>query len=226
MRALFARLERGAGAPETVVLVGEPGTGKEILARGMHAVGPRQDGPFVVLRCGGVMSALIERELFGGGAGPGLFEQARGGTLLIDDLGALPLDLQPRLLSALDARTGGAPTPRVIGGTRRSLRGRVADGTIREDLVRRLAIHEVRVPALRDRKDDIPALVEHFLGLRSPPRKIGDLPPHTMEMLVAHDWPANVRELRSTVARIAVFSELPGARGPAPAPRPPAPLDD
>ena len=220
MRALFARLERAAGAPETVVLIGEPGTGKEILARGVHAAGPRQDGPFQVLRCGGVAPALIKRELFGadgavqGADGAGLFEQARGGTLLIDDLGELPLELQPRLLAALDARAGGAPAPRVVGGTRRSLRGRLAEGSLREDLHRRLAVHEVRVPALRDRRGDIPVLVEHFLGLRSPPRRIEDLPPNTMEMLTSHDWPGNVRELRSTVARLAVFAELPGGRSP------------
>ncbi|MCC6558264.1 MAG: sigma 54-interacting transcriptional regulator [Polyangiaceae bacterium] len=233
MRALFARLERAAGAPESAVLIGEPGCGKQTLARAMHASGPRQDGPFVAVRAGGVAPGMVEAELFGAPGAPpgaGAFDQAAGGTLYVDDLGELPLEAQPRVLAALEAYqarrgSGQPPAPRIIGGARRSLRGRVAEGAFREDLYRRLAVVEVRVPALRDRKEDIPPLVEHFLAGRSPPRKPSDLPPHTMEMLVAHDWPGNVRELRSAVARLAlaVSPERAGARPPGP-PRPPRPF--
>jgi len=225
MRALFAKLERAARAPETVLLLGESGTGKELLAKGIHEASPRRGGPFVVLDCSSVAPNLIEAELFGyvrgaftGAVGNhmGLLEEANGGTIFLDELGELPLELQPKLLRALEARQVrrvGANDykgfdARVIAATHRDLRGRVASGAFREDLYYRLAVVEAVVPPLRERKDDIPLLVERFLAAQVPPRTVADLPPNAIDMLRSHSWPGNVRELRNTVARLVLFPHL------------------
>jgi two-component system, NtrC family, response regulator GlrR len=229
MRALFAALERAAQTDETVVLLGESGTGKELLARGIHDVSPRRGGPFVVFDCSAVAASLAEAELFGYVKGAftgavaahaGVFEQAHGGTLFIDELGELPTELQPKLLRALEARqvrrlgaTGWVSFDvRIVAATHRDLRARVAEGTFREDLFYRLAVLEAHVPALRDRRDDIPLLVEHFLASQKPPRSWADLPPNAAELVRAYDWPGNVRELRNTVARLILFPTT-GAQG-------------
>jgi DNA-binding NtrC family response regulator len=225
MRALFATLERVAPTDQTVLLLGESGTGKEVLARSLHARSPRNDGPFVVFDCGSTTASLVESELFGhvkgaftgaAAAHEGLLEQADGGTLFIDEIGELPLDLQPKLLRALEdrksRRLGSAEwkafDTRVVAATHRDLRARVAEGTFREDLYYRLAVVEVRVPALRERKEDIPSLVERFLAARAPPLSLSHLPPHALKMLAGHDWPGNVRELRNVVERLVLFPEL------------------
>ncbi len=222
MRALFANLQRAAETDETIVLLGESDTGKELLARGIHDVSRRAQGPFVVFDCSAVAPTLLEAELFGYVKGaftgavqphPGVFEQAHGGTLFIDELGELPPDLQPKLLRALEARQVrriGATDwmhvdVRIVAATHRDLRARVAAKQFREDLYYRLAVVEASVPPLRDRRDDIPLLVEHFLASMSPPRTWADLPPNALELLRAHDWPGNVRELRNTVARLLLF---------------------
>jgi transcriptional regulator with PAS, ATPase and Fis domain len=227
MRALFALLQRAALTHETVLLLGESGTGKELLARAIHDASPRASGPFAVFDCSAVVPTLVEAELFGYVKGaftgannntPGLFEQARGGTVFIDELGELPLDLQPKLLRAIESRhirrVGSVEwTPidvRIVAATHRDLRARVATGTFRMDLYYRLAVVEGAVPPLRERPEDIELLVEHFLASQSPPRTLADLPPNTLAMLRNHQWPGNVRELRNTITRLMLFPERPG----------------
>jgi two-component system response regulator GlrR len=238
MRALFANLERAAQTDETVVLLGESGTGKELLARGVHDFSHRKAGPFIVFDCSAVAPSLLEAELFGYVKGAftgainahaGVFEQAHGGTLFIDELGELPPELQPKLLRALEARQVrriGATDwfhvdVRIVAATHRDLRARVASGQFREDLYYRLAVVEALVPPLRDRRDDIPLLVDHFLRGMSPRRTWADLPPNAPELLRAHDWPGNIRELRNTVARLILFPQSTPTNAP-PASRPTA----
>jgi transcriptional regulator with PAS, ATPase and Fis domain len=225
MRALFAKLERAAMTTETILLLGESGTGKELLARGIHEASPRAQGPFVVLDCSAVAPNLLEAEIFGyvkgaftGADQPraGLLEQANGGTFFIDEIGELPLDLQPKLLRAIEARELrrlGAPKytkvdARVVAATHRDLLSAVASGTFREDLFYRLAVVEVTVPPLRERREDIALLVQRFLAAQVPPRTLADLPANALELLKSHSWPGNVRELRNTVARLVLFPYL------------------
>ncbi|EYF01958.1 sigma-54-dependent Fis family transcriptional regulator [Chondromyces apiculatus] len=225
MRVLFARLERAAVTQETILVLGESGTGKELIARGIHAASPRRDGPFMVFDCGALSPNLVEAELFGyvrgaftgaHAARAGLLEQAEGGTLFLDEIGELPLDLQPKLLRALESRQVrrlGSSTykgfdARVVAATHRDLAGRVAEGAFREDLYYRLAVVQVVVPPLRERREDIPLLVQRFLALQTPPLSLKDLPPGALEMLRSHHWPGNVRELRNTVARLVLFPDL------------------
>jgi two-component system, NtrC family, response regulator GlrR len=227
MRAMFARLERAAHADEPVLLLGESGTGKELLAQAIHQASPRRDGPFVVFDCGALAPSLVEAELFGyekgafsgaNSARVGILESAHGGTLFLDELGELPLDLQPKLLRALESRQvrpvgANRMRPldlRVVAATHRDLRARVAAGEFREDLYYRLAVVEARVPPLRDRREDIPLLVERLLAQRTPPCTLADLPANTLEMLAGHSYPGNVRELRNTLARLILF---PGGEG-------------
>jgi DNA-binding NtrC family response regulator len=236
MRALFALLQRAARTDEPVLLLGESGTGKELLARAIHQASARSGGPFVVFDCGAVAPSLIESELFGYEKGAfsgastsrvGLLESAGGGTLFLDELGELPLELQPRLLRALESRevrpVGSNQVRRldlrVVAATHRDLKSRVAAGEFREDLYYRLAVVEARVPPLRERREDIPLLVEQLLAQRTPPCTLADLPSHALEMMAAHTWPGNVRELRNTLSRLLLFpggGELMPAAAPAP----------
>ncbi len=234
MRVLFARLERVAKTDEPILLLGESGTGKELLARAVHEASPRSQGPFVVFDCAAVSPALVESELFGHEKGAftgahaartGLVDAARGGTLFLDEIGELPLDLQPKLLRMLENRTvrpvGSNETHpvdvRIIAATHRDLPARVTAGEFRSDLYYRLAVAEVRIPALRDRREDIPLLVERLLAAREPPATLADLPPNTLSMLMAHNWPGNVRELRNMLTRIMLF-QAGDVLAPAPSP--------
>ena len=225
MRALFALLDRAARSDETVLLLGESGTGKELLARAIHDRSPWKKGPFVVFDCGAVAPNLIEAELFGVTKGaftgasrttPGLFLEAEGGTLFLDEVGELSLELQPKLLRALESKqvraVGGdahrTAQVRVVAGTHRDLEKQMRERAFREDLYYRLAVVVGQVPALRERVEDIPLLVEHLLQRGTPPKKLGDLPQGTLPMLKAHHWPGNVRELRNVVSRLMLFPEL------------------
>jgi two-component system, NtrC family, response regulator GlrR len=225
MRALFSRLEIAARTEETILLFGETGTGKELLARAIHQASERREGPFVVFDCGAVAPNLVEAELFGHVKGAftgasshreGLFADAAGGVLFLDEIGELPLDVQPKLLRALEARqvrplgsnTWRPLDVRVVAATHRDLRRLSHDGGFREDLYFRLAVIEARIPPLRERRDDIELITERLLASQRPPRSLAELPTGTLEMLRAHDWPGNVRELRNVVARLALFPDL------------------
>jgi transcriptional regulator with GAF, ATPase, and Fis domain len=226
MRELFADLERIAPSDATVLIEGETGTGKDIVAESVHRFSPRADGPFVVFDCGAVATSLAESELFGHERGAftgavashsGVFQQAHGGTLFLDEIGELPKDLQPKLLRVLEKRvikrvggtTSVAVDVRVIAATNRNLRVEVQRGNFREDLYFRLATAHVVVPPLRDRMDDLEALVAHFLSLEAPPRSLDDVPEAVWEMFRAHRWPGNVRELRNAVKRLMLTPDRP-----------------
>jgi transcriptional regulator with PAS, ATPase and Fis domain len=219
MRELFAELERIAPTDATVLLEGETGTGKDVAAESLHQESSRAEGPFVVFDCGAVAPTLIESELFGHERGAftgavqaraGVFEQAHQGTLFLDEIGELPKDLQPKLLRALERReirrVGGSRTVevdvRVIAATNRSLRHEVHKNNFRPDLYYRLSTALVQMPPLRERMEDLPQLVAHFLAMERPPRSIDDVSPLAWEMLRAHRWPGNVRELRNAVQRL------------------------
>jgi two-component system response regulator GlrR len=216
MRRLFALLAKAATTEATILLSGETGTGKEAIAEAVHQLSHRGRGPFVVVDCGSIPHELIASELFGHakgsftGAGAdkqGLIEAASGGTLFLDEIGELALDLQPQLLRVLDRhqvrRVGETQAIdvdiRVIAATHRDLRAMVRVGQFREDLFYRLAVVAAQVPALRERKADIPALATWFAERMG--RGSFAQSPSLIEQLERHDWPGNVRELRNVVER-------------------------
>ena len=217
MQRIFGVLERVAPLTVTVVLTGPTGAGKGALARALHEASARAAAPFTVLDCGAVDANLISAELFGHARGaftgaaearPGVFEVAHGGTLFIDEIGELPLELQPKLLRVLDERRvtrlgSHQSTPvdvRVIAATHRNLREMVAAGRFREDLLYRLAVVELEVPPLAARPEDLPLLARHFLEQLGESRR-WPLADAVLERLRAHTWPGNVRELRNAVER-------------------------
>jgi len=221
MRQVFGLLERIAATDATVLLEGETGTGKDVLARSIHEESLRRADPFVVVDCGAVSYNLIESEFFGHERGAftgavqaraGAFETVGKGTLFLDEIGELPLDVQPKLLRVLETgefrRVGGNRVQRcearIIAATKRDLKAEVERGKFREDLYFRLAVVPITVPALRQRREDIPSLVESFLKQareRDPKLAALKLGPDTLDGLMAHDWPGNVRELRNVLDR-------------------------
>jgi DNA-binding NtrC family response regulator len=234
MRKLYPLCERLAASDVPVVIEGETGTGKELLAEALHEQGPRAQGPFVVFDCTAVPPTLVESHLFGHEKGAfttavaarrGVFEQAHGGTLLVDEIGDLDPALQPKLLRALERgevqRVGGdrwiPVNVRVLAATRRDLDAEVQAGRFREDLYYRLAVARVELPPLRARHGDVGLLVRHFWRKLD----VGDHPlsDEIVARFEAYPWPGNVRELRNAVARRLALGELaphPGAGGPRP----------
>jgi DNA-binding NtrC family response regulator len=227
MRELFALLARVAPTDAPVLIEGETGTGKERVARALHARSRRAARPFVVFDCGAVAPTLIESELFGHEKGAftgatdrraGVFERAAGGTVLLDELGELALELQPKLLRVLESgevwRVGAErATPidaRVLAATHRDLAARIGEERFREDLYYRLAVVAIRVPPLRERRDDIPLLAARFARDRLFPDGAGGAGPGwetIFEFMKAHDWPGNVRELRNVVERAVIMAD-------------------
>jgi two-component system, NtrC family, nitrogen regulation response regulator GlnG len=220
MRQVFTVLQRVAATDACVLVQGETGTGKELVAEAIHASSPRKNGPFVICDLGALPRSLIESELFGHVRGAftgadrdreGAFSQADGGTIFLDEVGELDAEVQPRLLRALERhqiKPVGTSTyrqvdTRVIAATNRDLTAEVKAGRFREDLFHRLAVVRVQLPPLRERREDIPLLVEHFLAQAAADhgRAAPAVPPGTMAALVAHDWPGNVRELRNILER-------------------------
>ena len=220
VQELVATVRQVAAYPSTVLLTGESGTGKELLARAVHRLSPRAEQAFVAVNCGAIPGTLLESELFGHERGAftgavrsraGLFEQAHRGTLLLDELGELPLELQPKLLRVLEeqaVRRVGASRDtvvdvRVVAATSRDLHKEVAEGRFREDLLYRLDVVHLRLPPLRERREDVPLLVQHFvqsLGERFQKRVRG-VSPDALELLEAAPWPGNVRQLENAVER-------------------------
>jgi DNA-binding NtrC family response regulator len=225
MRALFELIAVAARSNSTVLITGESGTGKELVARAIHEMSERK-GAFVPVNCAAIPAELVESELFGhmGGsftgakqARAGLFEAADGGTLLLDEIGELPLTLQPKLLRALQegaVRRVGANTERhinvrVVVATNSNLETEVSEGRFREDLYWRLNVIRIKVPPLRERPLDIPLLVEHFINktchaLGKPPL---DVSPESLAILTAYTWPGNVRELENAIERAVAFCQ-------------------
>lgn len=221
IRAVMAELARVAPSETTVLLSGETGTGKELAAESLHAASPRAGAPLLVVDCGALPPELLDAELFGHARGAftgadqdraGIFEAATGGTVLLDEIGELPLALQPKLLRVLEARevrrigeTSYRPVNvRVVAATHRDLRGAVNEGQFRADLYYRLAVVEIRLPALRERRDDLALLVDTILEqLRATEHPLVATlrTPSFYEALAAHAWPGNVRELRNVADR-------------------------
>jgi transcriptional regulator with PAS, ATPase and Fis domain len=235
MRRLYAILERIAPSTTTLLIQGETGTGKDVVARSLHAASKRATQPFVGVDCGAIPENLIESELFGHVRGAfsgavsdrkGVFEEASGGTLFLDEIGEMPVALQPKLLRAIETRTVrrvGANTERpvdvrIVAATNRPLSRCVNEGTFREDLYYRLAVVEAHLPPLRARREDIAALARHFYrGFQGP---TADLPDDFVKMLSARSWPGNVRELRNFIERSVLlgFVIAPARRSAPPAP--------
>jgi transcriptional regulator with GAF, ATPase, and Fis domain len=232
MRSVFGVLEQIAPTDAAILLEGETGTGKDVIARAIHQQSPRKAQPFVVVDCGAVSYNLIESELFGHERGAftgaiaarqGAFESARHGTIFLDEVGELPLDVQPKLLRVLESgefrRVGGNKTlraeARIVAATKRNLKDETARGKFREDLYFRLAVVPLTIPPLRQRREDVPALVERFLALakqRDPAAAFVTLTRATIAALSAHDWPGNVRELRNVLDRAIYVATASGER--------------
>ena len=228
MREIFGLVEKIAPTDATVLIEGETGTGKDMIARTLHQLSPRADKPFIVVDCGAVAGTLIESELFGHEKGSftgavaarqGAFELASGGTVFLDELGELSLDLQPKLLRVLEQRelrrVGGTKTIkvdlRVIAATRKDLRSEVEKGKFREDLYFRLNVVPITAPSLRERREDIPLLIDSMLKKLDANGGGGiTLSEQTRAALMAHDWPGNVRELRNVIERALALGADPG----------------
>ena len=220
MRDVYRLLEQAAGLDITVLLTGETGTGKELAARAVHYHSARRERRFVPVNCGALPSELVESELFGHargaftgatGAKPGLFEEAQGGTIFLDEVGELPLPVQVKLNRALQEREirrvgDNAPVKvdvRVIAATHRDLKAEASAGRFREDLFYRLHVYPVRLPPLRERREDIPLLAAHFLEKHAGAsrRQLAGFAPEALRTLTGYAWPGNVRELENAVER-------------------------
>jgi transcriptional regulator with PAS, ATPase and Fis domain len=220
MSAVFRLIEKAAASPIAVLIEGETGTGKELIARGIHFASERSSAPFLAVNCAALPETLLESELFGSRRGAytgathdrrGLFEAADGGTIFLDEVGEMPVAMQPKLLRVLQE---GQITPigdtrphrvdvRVISATNRDLAAEVAGGNFREDLYYRLAAFPIHVPSLRDRREDIPLLAERMLAVAAQRhhKRVRGIDPLALEALLRFDWPGNVRELENELQR-------------------------
>jgi formate hydrogenlyase transcriptional activator len=227
-QALVDEINIVAPVDSAVLVQGETGTGKEVIARAIHEASPRRHNRFVALNCGAIPSALLENELFGHERGAftgavaqsvGRFQSADRGTLFLDEIGDLPLELQPKLLRALQEkqfeRLGGGPTlqvdVRVIAATNQDLPRMVDERKFRVDLYYRLNVFPITLPPLRERGDDIPLLIEHFVQkfAKRQGKSIVHIPDEVMEVLKRHDWPGNIRELQNVIERGVIMTKGP-----------------
>jgi transcriptional regulator with PAS, ATPase and Fis domain len=221
MRGLLSLIKKVAPTDSTVLILGESGTGKELVASSIHDNSDRKNQPFIKLNCAAIPEELLESELFGHEKGaftgatkfkPGKFDMANGGTLFLDEIGDMPYNLQAKVLRILQEqefyRVGGSRTikvdVRIIASTNKNLEKMVQEGTFREDLFYRLNVFTLHLPPLRERKEDIPLLVEYFL--QNAPKKV-DISSVALQMLVAFSWPGNIRELQNTIESASVIAE-------------------
>ncbi len=253
LRGVMELVRQVARTDSPVLLSGETGVGKDVVANELHRASPRCEGPFIAVNCGAIPAGLLDSELFGHERGAfsgalarkrGRFERAHGGTLFLDEIGEMPLPAQVRLLRVLQhreiERVGGTeriPVDiRIVAATNRDLQGRIAAGQFREDLWFRLNVFPITIPPLRERRADIPALVQHFVRRLARELKLGATPslaPGAIEELLAYAWPGNVRELANVVERAMILHggealrfDLGAANPTAPPPPPPPPADD
>jgi PAS domain S-box-containing protein len=220
MQRVFEVLPAVAASPSTVVILGETGTGKELMARTIHALSPRKPAPFIAVNCGALPDTLLESELFGYKAGaftgankdkPGRFALAKGGTLFLDEIGEISPALQVRLLRVLQERTyeplGGIRSEsadvRIVVATNKDLAGQVRQGLFREDLYYRVNVVRIELPPLRRRKEDIPLLADQFITRfnRLQQKSVRGINAEALSLLMAHDWPGNIRELENVIER-------------------------
>jgi DNA-binding NtrC family response regulator len=226
MKTLLDHAQRAAEASVSVMITGETGTGKEVLARAIHGMGPRSKKPFIDISLPAVQSTVVEAELFGYEAGaftsaekrkPGLMEIADEGILFLDEISSSPVDVQVKLLRALEERSfrrvGGTilikVDVQVIAASNRDLQKMMEAGEFREDLYYRLKVVDLHIPALREHKEDIPELVGLFIRLNNPKMglNIEDIKPRAMEALMGYDWPGNIRQLRHVIERAMLFCD-------------------
>jgi DNA-binding NtrC family response regulator len=226
MKTVLAQAERAAQTSVSVLITGETGTGKEVLARAIHKMGTRKDKPFIDINCAAIPAMTIESELFGHEAGaftsadkrkPGLMEIANDGILFLDEISSMPPDMQSKLLRALEERSfrrmGGTTLIKVdvqiLAASNRDLNAMIKSGTFRDDLYYRLRVVTLDVPPLRDRKADIPELVGFFISQNNPRMGLNilNISPKAMDVLKSHDWPGNIRELRNVIERAMLFCD-------------------
>ncbi|KAB2312264.1 response regulator [Betaproteobacteria bacterium SCN2] len=228
MEALLAEARLAAQSEASLLIQGESGTGKELLARAIHRASPRGKKPFVAINCGAIPAELLESELFGHVKGaftgatrdhPGLFQSAAGGTVFLDEIGDMPLPLQVKLLRVLqegEVRPVGATETRavdvrILSATHRDLEEAIAGGEFREDLYYRLNVVSLTLPPLRERREDIPLLAQHFLGVLTEKyrRRIRGFAPDALDMLTAADWPGNIRQLANVLEQCVALCTTP-----------------
>jgi two-component system, NtrC family, response regulator HydG len=225
MQEVYDLIARVAPTRATVLITGESGTGKEMVAETVHRLSSRRKGPFLPLNCGAISPTLIESELFGHERGSftgaarthkGVFERASGGTLLLDEITEMPIELQAKLLRVLETSAFnrvGAERPlkvdvRIVAASNRDPESAVAEGQLRQDLLYRLSVFPIHLPPLRERRDDVRLLAEHFCGELNAQEGTGKaITPEAMERLAAHDWPGNVRELKNLVQRAFILAD-------------------
>ena len=242
MRAVRDLISKVGPTNAAVLLTGESGVGKEVVARAVHEASPRTSSQFLKVNCAALPEELLESELFGHERGsftgayrdkPGKFEQASKGTLMLDEIGEVPFRLQAKLLHILQdgefARVGGErvlqPDVRVLAATNRNLENEIRAHRFREDLYYRLNVVEIRIPPLRERREEIPALVDHFLKRANAQYgRTVDVAPSTLQMLIDHPWPGNIRELENIVKRMVVLGRPEQIRQALAASAPSAPL--